>query len=66
MKYGVKMNGGKLLWVIADEVECRDGAVLFLRKNGERREIAAGFSLSQISYFGLPEAFVPQSEQAGS
>ena len=56
-RYGVKLNSGKLMWVHADDVECRDGAVLFLRFIGEHREIIAGFSLGQVNHWGLPEAF---------
>ena len=56
-RYGVKLNSGKLMWVTADAVECRDGAVLFVRLVGDHREVIAGFSLAQVNHWGLPEAF---------
>lgn len=59
-RYGVKLNSGKIMWVQADGVECRDGAVLFFRHDGDQRELIAGFSLTQINHWGLPDAFVTE------
>jgi hypothetical protein len=53
-RYGVKLNNGKLLWVLADSVRVESGALLFLRGG----EIIAGFSLTQVNHFGVPEAFL--------
>jgi hypothetical protein len=56
-RYGVKIKSGKVLWVMADDVELREGAVLFLRSGEKGREVLAGFSLAVIDHFGRPEAF---------
>ena len=58
-RYGVKLNNGKIMWVQAETVECRDGALLFFREQEGRREIVAGFSLAQVNHWGVPDAFVP-------
>jgi hypothetical protein len=56
-RYGVKLKTGKVVWVQADEVEVREGVVLF-RGQGERGpETVAGFSLGVVDHFGRPEAF---------
>lgn len=57
-RYGVKLSSGRILWVAADAVECRDGAILFYRGAGSDRRLIAGFSLAQVSHFGVPDAFV--------
>jgi hypothetical protein len=49
-RYGVKLNNGKLMWVRADAVECRDGAVMFLREGEGGREILAGFPLKPLNF----------------
>ena len=59
-RFGVKLNNGKIMWVQAEIVECRDGALLFIRMNGGEKEIVAGFSLSQVNHWGVPDAFVPE------
>lgn len=59
-RYGVKLNNGKLMWVRADAVECREGAVMFLKDGDGGREILAGFPLAQVNHWGLPEAFVAE------
>jgi hypothetical protein len=59
-RYGVKLNNGKIMWVQAETVECRDGALLFLRTNGDQKEIVAGFSLAQVNHWGVPDAFAPE------
>jgi hypothetical protein len=59
-RYGVKLNNGKLMWVRADAVECREGAVMFLKEGEGGREILAGFPLVQVNHWGLPEAFVAE------
>ena len=59
-RYGVKLNNGKIMWVQADEAECRDGALLFYRGSGEQRELIAGFSLAQLNHWGVPDAFVTE------
>jgi hypothetical protein len=59
-RYGVKLNNGKIMWVQAETVECRDGALLFFRQNEGRQEIVAGFSLTQVNHWGVPDAFVPE------
>jgi hypothetical protein len=56
-KYGVKLNSGKIMWVHADRAEVRDGAVLFYRGTEGLGELIAGFSLSQVNHWGVPEAF---------
>lgn len=61
--YGVKLNNGTIKWVLADEADCRDGAVLFYQTNGGQRRVVAGFSLAHINHFGLPVAFA-QAEPA--
>jgi hypothetical protein len=63
-RYGVKIKSGKVLWVMADDVELREGAVLFLRSGEKGREVLAGFSLAVIDHFGRPEAFA-NSEAEG-
>jgi hypothetical protein len=57
-QYGVKLKTGKVLWVVADLVEVRDGVVLFCRREGDGVKVMAGFVLAAIDHFGLPEAFV--------
>ncbi len=52
-RFGVKLNNGKLLWIVADSVRVENGAILFLRST----EIIAGFNLSQVNHFGVPQAF---------
>ncbi|HUF61158.1 MAG TPA: hypothetical protein VMN36_03715 [Verrucomicrobiales bacterium] len=52
-RYGVKLNNGKLLWILADSVRVENGAILFLRN----AEIIAGFNLAQVNHFGIPQAF---------
>lgn len=56
-KFGVKLNSGKIMWVMADHAECRDGALLFFRDRQERPELVAGFSLAQVNHWGVPDAF---------
>jgi hypothetical protein len=56
-KYGVKLNSGKIMWVVADTVEVRDGALLFLRLSEGKPELIAGFSLTQVNHWGIPDAF---------
>jgi hypothetical protein len=55
--FGVKLTSGKIMWVAADEADCRDGAVIFYRVSDGRREVVAGFSLAHINHFGVPSAF---------
>ncbi|MFN0127813.1 MAG: hypothetical protein ACKV19_14125 [Verrucomicrobiales bacterium] len=58
----MKLKSGKVLWVAADQVEVREGVVLFCRKEAEGNRVLAGFTLAAIDHFGLPEAFVsPES-----
>ena len=59
-RYGVKLNNGKIMWVQAETVECRDGALLFFRGTGDQRELIAGFSLAQVNHWGVPDAFVSE------
>ena len=59
-RYGVKLNNGKIMWVQAESVECRDGALLFFRAKDGEREIIAGFSLTQVNHWGVPDAFVSE------
>lgn len=56
-KFGVKLNSGKIMWVVADRAECRDGALLFYRERESQPELVAGFSLSQVNHWGVPDAF---------
>lgn len=55
--YGVKPTSGKIMWVQADEAECRDGAIIFYRGKGGERTLIAGYNLSQVNHFGVPSAF---------
>ncbi|MDB6132818.1 MAG: hypothetical protein JWM59_1061 [Verrucomicrobiales bacterium] len=55
--FGVKLTSGKIMWIQADEAECRDGAVVFYRGQGDSRTLVAGFSLAHINHFGVPSAF---------
>lgn len=55
--FGVKLTSGKIMWVSADEAECRDGAVVFYRLKDGQRVMVAGFSLTHINHFGVPSAF---------
>ena len=55
--FGVKLTSGKIMWVKADEAECRDGAVVFYRIEEGQRRMIAGFSLTHINHFGVPSAF---------
>lgn len=57
-RYGVKLNNGKIMWVLADTAEVREGALLFFRIAEGQRELMAGFSLTQVNHWGLPDAFV--------
>ena len=59
-KFGVKLNNGKIMWVMAELAECRDGALLFFREHDGRRELIAGFSLTQVNHWGVPEAFAAE------
>jgi hypothetical protein len=49
------------MWVTADSVECRDGAILFLRASNGQTEIIAGFSLIQVNHWGVSDAFSHES-----
>ena len=59
-KYGVKLNSGKIMWVQADRVEVRDGALLFYRGADGAGELIAGFSLTQVNHWGVPDAFAQE------
>jgi hypothetical protein len=59
-RYGVKLNNGKIMWVLADSAEVSEGALLFFRTAEGRRELMAGFSLTQVNHWGLPDAFVTE------
>ena len=43
------MKTGKVLWVLADEVNVRDGMLLFSR-SGEKPDVVAGFNLSLVDH----------------
>lgn len=45
-------TNGKIMWVMAELAECRDGALLFFREHDGRKELVAGFSLTQINHWG--------------
>ncbi len=60
MKYGVKLNNGKIMWVVADSFLCTEGAVIFYRGEGESRVAVAGFSLAQVNHWGIPDAFAAE------
>ena len=55
--FGVKLTSGKIMWIAADEADCRDGAVIFYRVREGQRTVVAGFSLAHINHFGVPSAF---------
>ncbi len=55
--FGVKLTSGKIMWVAADEADCRDGALVFYRVHDGQRIMVAGFSLTHINHFGVPSAF---------
>lgn len=57
-RYGVKTKAGKVIWIAADAVESRDGALFFIQNEGGKPEIVAGFPLANVDHFGRPEAFV--------
>lgn len=63
-RYGVKIKSGKVLWVMADDVEVSDGMILFVKTSDSRREVLAGFALAAIDHFGRPEAFAAGNETA--
>ncbi len=63
--FGVKLTSGKIMWVSADEADCRDGAVVFYRVVDGQRTMVAGFSLTHINHFGIPSAFA-QAEPAAA
>ena len=56
-RYGVKLNNGKIMWVQAETAEVRGGALLFYRLVEGHKELIAGFSLTQVNHWGLPDAF---------
>lgn len=62
--FGVKLTSGKIMWINADEAECRDGAVVFYRGKDADRTVIAGFNLAQINHFGIPSAFAPDTTPA--
>jgi hypothetical protein len=64
-RYGVKIKSGKVLWVLADDVELREGAILFVRKGESGPEVVAGFSLLVVDHFGRPDAFATGGEGVG-
>jgi len=55
--FGVKLTSGKIMWIAADEADCRDGAVIFYRVREGQRTVVVGFSLAHINHFGVPSAF---------
>ena len=59
IRYGVKLKSGKVVWVLADTIELRDGVILFLRE-GESTAVA-GFNLDVVDHFGRPDAFATDS-----
>ena len=59
-RYGVKLNSGKIMWVQAETVEVRGGALLFYRTAAGQKELIAGFSLTQVNHWGLPDAFASE------
>ena len=64
--FGVKLNNGTIKWVLADEADCRDGAVLFYQGKDGQRRVVAGFSLAHINHFGLPVAFAQAEPSAAA
>lgn len=64
--FGVKLISGKIMWILADEAECRDGAVVFYRGKDAARVVIAGFNLSQINHFGIPSAFAADPAASGA
>jgi len=62
--YGVKLTSGKIMWISADEADCRDGAVVFYRVQDGQRLVVAGFSLAHINHFGVPSAFAQAESPA--
>lgn len=48
------------MWVQADRVEVRDGALLFYRGAEGAGELIAGFSLTQVNHWGVPDAFAQE------
>ena len=59
-KFGVKLNNGKIMWVNAERADVREGALLFFRGADDQAELVAGFSLTQINHWGLPDAFASE------
>ena len=52
--FGVKMTSGKVIWIDADDVKSKGGALLFTRGG----EVVAGFNVNKVDHFGLRDAFV--------
>lgn len=72
-RYGVKTKSGKVIWILADAVELRDGVLLFLRNEGTGGDDAAekpaavavaGFNLDVVDHFGRPDAFAADPSAA--
>ncbi len=55
-RYGVKLNSGKVVWVLADDAEAHEGMLLFSRKGEHGQVIVAGFSIKEVNHFARPEA----------
>ncbi len=56
-RYGVKTKAGKVVWIIADEVQIRRDMILFLKRTETGTEVLAGFPIAQVDHFGRPESF---------
>ena len=63
-RYGVKLTSGRIVWILAEEAECSDGAIRFYRTVDGRRELIAGFNLAQVNHFGIPTAFAPDESRS--
>jgi hypothetical protein len=67
-RYGVKTKSGKVVWVLADAVEMRDGVLLFVSRGDgcEKTIVIAGFNLDVVDHFGRPDAFATDSNGSQS
>ena len=62
-RYGVKTKSGKVVWVLADAVELREGMIVFVRTDPENSTATpvAGFNMDVVDHFGRPDAFATEA-----
>lgn len=64
-KYGVKLNSGKIIWIMADDVRIKPDILLFveLPESGKPR-IVAGVPLREVHHFADPDVLTNNSPEA--